>query len=156
MTKAKTTFITNGERNTTEDLYKEIDFIEIDGISVLYRKPGIYQMPYFTQWLLEGFAPTVFVMDETWHKLTLTEQFDQTVDYFVNLSSNQNLPEDEKQRIIGTALINTRASIEYLFPAIQQCFTLELSCLKNEHINTVISIFLNDFFEFINSQAGIS
>lgn len=129
-------------------LLKETESIEILGVRLQYSKPSLAQMPYFVQWVTKGFAPSVFAPEDL-ANLTSTQIFDEASKYIVTINETIT-DEQEKAKIMGAALLTSDASLQYLFPAIEQCFVgIKLSELKDEALNEIVSKFFNDLVEYI-------
>jgi hypothetical protein len=135
-------------------LYRETTKVTIQETETNYVKPALAQLPYFTQWLLEGLAPIVFSSNQvfategrgtiSWQDLTLSQKIDKTIKYWAELTSS-DMPEDQKNLIMGSALITTSATLDYLYPALSQCFPeLEIELLTDDALNEAMTYFFQD------------
>lgn len=130
-------------------LYKEIEKVTICEEEVDYIKPSLASMPYVTQWIINGFAPT-FMSNDQMNDLTSMQIFEEAIRYVTEIN-NSGVSEDDKSSVWGAALITSDASIQYLFPAIEQCFPgIELSKVTDEALNELMSLFFTSYFELLS------
>jgi hypothetical protein len=134
------------------NIYKQITEIELDnGYKIGYRKPGFAQLPYLIQWIVEGFAPS-FLPRQKLDTMTTDEQFEESIKYLTG--AYQNFTEEEQARLWGSAAYASKASIDYLFPVISQCFPeVNIYDLKDEVLDLCLSKMITDYFNSI-AEAG--
>lgn len=131
-------------------IYREIEKITIQGEELDYIKPGLAQMAGIMQWLAQGLAPTFLTKDQL-DNLTSMQIFEECINYVSALNTN-NVSEDEKNGLFGAALVTSKATIDYLYPAVKQCFpTVELERVTDTALNEILSVFLTDYFSLITS-----
>lgn len=142
----------------TNPLYRETKTVKILDTEIEYCEPGLAQIPYFTQWLIEGLAPVVFSSNQIftdtgkpigWSDLTISQKIDKTIQYWANLT-NSSIPEEQKNLVMGSALMTTSATLDYLFPALSQCFPkLEIENLKDDALNEIMTFFFQDLLKIM-------
>jgi hypothetical protein len=130
---------------------KEIDVIDLEANGTVYhlayRKPGFAQLSYLIQWIIEGFAPT-FLSKDKMDSMTADEQFEESLKYLTG--AYQNFTEEQQAKLWGSAVYASKASINYLFPVVEQCFPgVSLFELKDEVLDACTTKVISDYFNSI-------
>lgn len=136
-----------------KDPRKEIETVEFEGYKLSYRRAGFTELPYLIQWIIEGFAPT-FLSKEKLDTMTTDEQFEEALKYLTG--AYQTFSEEQQAKLWGSATYASKASITYLFPAVQRCFPdFDLHELKDEIIDFCVTKVITDYFNSIaESNSG--
>lgn len=134
---------------------KEIETVELEAGGVIYRlsyrKPGFAQLSYLIQWIIEGFAPT-FLSKDKMDSMTADEQFEESLKYLTG--AYQNFTEEQQAKLWGSAVYASKASINYLFPVVEQCFPgILLFELKDEVLDACTTKVISDYFNSIAQAA---
>lgn len=133
-------------------IYREIQKTVIAGEEIDYIAPELPQIPWVTQWIVQGFAPT-FMSQDKMQGMTSMEIFEEAIGYVSDINSG-SVAEETRSSIWGSALITSDATIQYLFPALEQCFPgIELGRIKGDVLNEVMTLFFQDYFSFINNNS---
>jgi len=140
---------------TANDYLKEIELLDLDAngttYQLPYRKPGFAQLSYLIQWIIEGFAPT-FLSKDKMDSMTADEQFEESLKYLTG--AYQNFTQEQQAKLWGSAVYASKASINYLFPVVEQCFPgISLFELKDEVLDACVSKVISDYFNSIAQSA---